>query len=99
MCVQYGIPKELDEESASQFYINPLTVRGMFDVLDIPRGEWLIQSAAGSVLGRQVIQMAKHFGVQTINVVRREEQKQELLEVGCAPAQSSDHVTLCLTTG
>ena len=59
-----------------------MTVRGMLDVLDIPRGEWLLQSAAGSVLGRQVIQMAKHFGIRTINVVRREAQKEELLQLG-----------------
>ena len=59
-----------------------MTVRGMLDVLDIPRGEWLLQSAAGSVLGRMAIQMARHYGIRTINVVRREEQKDELLQVG-----------------
>ena len=56
--------------------------RGLFDVLDIPKGEFLLQSAAGSVLGRQIIQFAKHYGIRTINVVRREEQKKELLDLG-----------------
>ena len=63
-------------------YVNPMTVRGFFDVLKVPKDEYLLQSAAGSVLGRMVIQMAKHFDVKTINVVRREEQKEELLHVG-----------------
>ena len=82
ICMQVEIPKELDDEVASQFYINPMTVRGIFDSLNVPKGEWLLQSAAGSVLGRQVIQMAKHYGIKTVNVVRREEQKQELLDIG-----------------
>ena len=37
-----------------QFYVNPCTAAGMLDVLKVPKGEWLLQSAAGSVLGRQV---------------------------------------------
>lgn len=59
-----------------------MTARGFLDTLDIPKGQWLLQSAAGSVLGRLVVQMAKHFGVRTINVIRRESQKKELLELG-----------------
>ena len=76
------VAQGLSEESACQFWGNPMTARGFFDTLNIPQGEWLLQSAAGSVLGRLVIQMAIHFGVKTINVVRRAEQKQELLETG-----------------
>ena len=41
-----------------------------------------IQTAAGSVLGRMVIALAKRSGVKTINVVRRSAQKQELLDIG-----------------
>ena len=43
-----------------------------------------LQTAAGSVLGRMVIALAKRSGVKTINVVRRSAQKQELLDIGCA---------------
>ena len=42
------------EPSLMQFYVNPCTAAGMLDVLQVPKGEWLLQSAAGSVLGRQV---------------------------------------------
>ena len=43
---------------------------------------WHAQTAAGSVLGRMVIALAKQRGVKTINVVRRSGQKQELLDLG-----------------
>lgn len=41
----------------AQFWINPVTVVGMLDVLAVPKGEYLLQTAAGSVLGRQMIQV------------------------------------------
>lgn len=58
------------------------TVYGFLEVLRIPPGEYLLQSAAGSVLGRQLIALAKHRGIRTIDLVRRPEQKQELLDLG-----------------
>ena len=48
----------------------------------VPAGEYLLQGAVGSTLGRQLIAMAKERGVKLINVVRRKEQVQELLDIG-----------------
>ncbi len=44
------------------------------------------QTAAGSVLGRLVIALAAARGVRTANLVRRAEQREELLALGRAPA-------------
>ena len=52
--------------------------------LFLPQGKYLLQGAAASVLGRQLVQYAKHVGVKTINVVRRSEHIQELKDLGCA---------------
>ena len=51
-------------------------------VLRVPPGAWLLQTAAGSALGRMVIRLGRRFGFRTINVVRRREQAQELLREG-----------------
>lgn len=64
--------------------VNPATVLAFFDMMKIPAGEFLIQSAANSSLGKQVIALAKHKNVKTINVVRRAQAKEELLKLGCA---------------
>lgn len=50
--------------------------------LDTQPGEWLLQTAAGSTLGRVVLQLAKLRGFKTINVVRRREQVEELKSLG-----------------
>lgn len=78
----WPVPDTISDEAAAQFVINPWAVFGMLSDLQVPKGEYVLQTAAGSVLGRLVIQLAKHWGIKTINVVRRAEQKQELLALG-----------------
>ena len=66
------IPDGISDEQAAMFFVNPATAWVMsHDVLKIPRGSWLLQSAAGSSLGRMLIRLSQHEGFQTINVVRR----------------------------
>ncbi|KAH9564287.1 hypothetical protein CY35_04G017700 [Sphagnum magellanicum] len=58
------IPDSVSDESASQFFGNPWTVYSMIQILQVPKGEYVIQSAAASVLGRMFIQLAKHKGIK-----------------------------------
>ena len=43
-----------------------MTTVGMLRRLDVPKGEWIIQTAAGSSVGRMVISVAKHKGVSLL---------------------------------
>ena len=72
----------LSDEVAAQFYVNPPTALGLLKVLGAPQGKWVLQTAAASVLGRMLIQLAKHQGVRTINVVRRRGAVEELKALG-----------------
>ncbi|CAI6012961.1 unnamed protein product [Closterium sp. NIES-65] len=47
-----------------------------------PPGEYLLQTQAGSTLGRMLIQVARARGIRTINVVRRAAQAAELKALG-----------------
>jgi NADPH:quinone reductase-like Zn-dependent oxidoreductase len=76
------VPDSVPDESAAQFLVNPVTVVGMLEELDAPAGEYILQSAAGSTLGRQLITVAKKRGLKTINLVRRPEQAAELKALG-----------------
>ena len=64
--------------------INPMTVYGMLHESNIPKGEYLLQTAATSVLARQMVDLAKHYGIKTINIVRRKEAVDELTQNGWA---------------
>lgn len=79
----YPIPDDIPDEQVASLMINPATAILMVrHVLAVPRGEWLLQSAANSELGRMIIKLAKRDGIRTINVVRRPEAVQELNELG-----------------
>ncbi|KAL2915894.1 hypothetical protein HK105_204596 [Polyrhizophydium stewartii] len=76
------VPDNVSDESAAQLIVNPVTVVLMLKELKIPKGEFLLQSAAGSTLGRQVIQVTAAQGIKTINLVRRSAQIDELKALG-----------------
>ncbi|KAL0053804.1 hypothetical protein WJX82_010988 [Trebouxia sp. C0006] len=84
------VPESLTDQTAAQIFINPMTVYGMLREQNIPKGEFLLQTAATSVLGRQMISLAKHYGVQTINVVRRKEAVDELKSIGAEHVINSE---------
>jgi len=63
--------------------INPPTAYLMLhNFVDLEEGDWVIQNAANSAVGRYLIQFAHNMGVKTINVVRRAELKEELKAIG-----------------
>jgi NADPH:quinone reductase-like Zn-dependent oxidoreductase len=79
----FPVPDDLPDEQAATMVVNPATAVLMVrHVLAVPRGEWLLQSAAASELGRMIIRLGKHDGIRTINVVRRREAVAELKRLG-----------------
>jgi NADPH2:quinone reductase len=81
------ISSALSTEQAATFFVNPATGWVMTrEVLRVPPGQWLVQTAAGSALGRMVIRLGRETGFRTFNIVRREAQAEELRRLG------ADHV-------
>jgi NADPH:quinone reductase len=71
------------DEQAAAFFVNPASALLMTRyILRVPEGEWLLQTAAGSALGRMVIRLGRQYGFRTINVVRRRDQAEDLLRAG-----------------
>jgi NADPH:quinone reductase-like Zn-dependent oxidoreductase len=76
-------PSDIPDEQVASAFVNPATVLAMVrHVLQVPRGGWLLQSAAGSTLGRMIIKLGRHDGFKTLNVVRRREAIDELKVLG-----------------
>ncbi|MFG2306913.1 zinc-dependent alcohol dehydrogenase family protein [Actinacidiphila glaucinigra] len=77
------VPEHLSDSDACQLAVNPLTALLLVTrELDVQPGEWLLQTAAGSTVGRLVIQLARHLGIRTINVVRRRDAVEEIKALG-----------------
>jgi trans-2-enoyl-CoA reductase len=77
------VPGGIGPAQAAMLKINPLTAwRLLHDYVDLEKGDWLIQNAANSAAGRDVIQIARELGYKTVNVVRRAELVSELMAEG-----------------
>jgi len=81
------IRKEIDLISGAQLLINPPTAYCMLKFYeDLKPGDFIIQNAANSGVGRAVIQLARAFGLKSINLVRDrsdiEELRKELKSIG-----------------
>jgi trans-2-enoyl-CoA reductase len=77
------VPPEIEPAQAAMLKINPLTAwRLLHDYVDLAKGDWLIQNAANSAVGRAVIAIARDLGFKTVNVVRRAELLDELRAEG-----------------
>ncbi len=78
---------DLPDDQASQLIVNPLTAWLMaIEELKLEPGQWLIQTASGSAVGRCLIQLGKLRGFKTLCLVRNPEQIMELLALGADAA-------------
>ncbi len=79
----WKVPEGIATEQAAMLRINPATaLRMLRDFVELKKGDWILQNAANSAVGRAVIQLAREFGWRTVNVVRRAELVDELEAAG-----------------
>jgi len=77
------LPDAVRDEVGAQALANPVTAWALlYDQLPLRHGDWLLQTAAASTLGKLVAALARRRGVRTVNVVRRRDQAQAVLDAG-----------------
>jgi trans-2-enoyl-CoA reductase len=86
VCPAHGViavPEGIDPVQAAMLKINPATAwRILHDFVELKPGDWVIQNAANSGVGRATIQIAKELGLRTVNIVRRDALIPELEALG-----------------
>jgi NADPH:quinone reductase-like Zn-dependent oxidoreductase len=77
------VPDGVSDDDAAQALVNPVAAWAM-TILEhrLNPGDWVAQTAAGSTVGRLVLQLAKSEGFRTINIVRRSAQVPEIKQLG-----------------
>jgi NADPH:quinone reductase-like Zn-dependent oxidoreductase len=79
----FALPGSADPRQLSMLSINPPTAALLLsEYVDLKPGEWVIQNAGNSGVGRSVIAVAKSRGLRTVSVVRRPELIDELRDQG-----------------
>jgi NADPH:quinone reductase-like Zn-dependent oxidoreductase/predicted SnoaL-like aldol condensation-catalyzing enzyme len=79
----FALPADVDPQQLAMLTINPPTAGLLLsEFVDLAPGDWVVQNAANSGVGRAVIAFAKARGFKTINLVRRTELIDELKALG-----------------
>ena len=79
----FALPVDVDPQQLAMLTINPPTAGLLLsEFVDLAPGDWVVQNAANSGVGRAVIAFAKARGFKTINLVRRTELIDELKALG-----------------
>ncbi len=88
------ISDSLSDDQAATFFVNPATAWIMTqEILKIPKGGWLLQTAAGSSLGHMIARLGRHLGFKTLNVVRRDVYRESLEKAGANAVVVFDSAT------
>ncbi len=79
----HKVPSGLDLRQLAVLKVNAASAWLLLnETVPLKRGDWIIQSAPLSSVGRAVIQLCRHLGFRTVNVVRREDAVPEVKGVG-----------------
>jgi NADPH:quinone reductase-like Zn-dependent oxidoreductase len=85
----FKLPPGIDPLQAAMLKVNPATAwRLLHGVEAAQKGDWIVQNAGNSAVGRCVIQLARDLGIRTVSLVRRAGLLEELRALG------ADHVFL-----
>jgi NADPH:quinone reductase-like Zn-dependent oxidoreductase len=79
----FKLPPEIDPLQAAMLKVNPATAWQLLLGIEAAKpGDWIVQNAGNSAVGRCVIQLARELGILTISFVRRSELLEELRQLG-----------------
>jgi mitochondrial enoyl-[acyl-carrier protein] reductase / trans-2-enoyl-CoA reductase len=85
------VPHNIDPLQLAMLKVNPATaLRLLTGFRKLSPGNWIVQNAANSGVGRCVIQLAREVGIQTINFVRDISLIEELEYLGAGAVFSDD---------
>jgi NADPH:quinone reductase-like Zn-dependent oxidoreductase len=90
-----SIPDSIDDFTASQMYINPITAWVTCnEVLKLKANDVLLVNAGGSSIGHIFAQLSKILGFRLIAVTRNDKYKEDLLHLGASYVIDTSNVSL-----
>ncbi|EFH88245.1 zinc-dependent alcohol dehydrogenase family protein [Ktedonobacter racemifer] len=79
----FALPPEADPQQLSMLRINPPTASLLLsEYVALSPGDWVLQNAGNSGVGRWVITFARERGLKTVSVIRRQELIDDLIAAG-----------------
>jgi trans-2-enoyl-CoA reductase len=87
----FRLPQGIDPLQAAMLKVNPATAwRLLHGFESLEQGDWIVQNAGNSAVGRCVIQLARDLGIRTVSFVRRADLIDELKQLGADEVLTDD---------
>jgi len=80
LCITLNDETSFDQ--GSSFFVNPLTVIMFMEMIEQGKHKSVVQNAAASALGKMLLRCCLNKNIPLINIVRRQEQAEELIRLG-----------------
>ena len=87
------LPRDISLEQGSMMLVNPMTVMAFILMAREGSHQAMVNNAAASSLGKMLIRMCQLKSIPLINIVRKEEQIEELKQVGATYVLNSSSST------
>ncbi len=84
------IQKHISLQEAACMLVNPFTAWALMQIARQNGHQAILQSAAASALGQMIIKLGQHLSIETINIVRRDEQIEMLRKLGAKHVLNSN---------
>lgn len=78
----FAIPDSIKDEMAAQLIAMPLSALMLLEYVNLQYGQWVIHNAANGAVGKTLAILAAGRGINTINIVRSDEAKEQLENAG-----------------
>ena len=89
------LPESIDLQQAAMLKVNLASAYLMLtNFRKLSNGNWIIQNASNSAVGKNIIYLSKSLGLKTINLVRRDNVIDELLDIGADIVINSDDINV-----
>ena len=89
-CLQY--PDDVTPAEGASWFVNPMTAQGMIETMRMEDHKALVHTAAASNLGQMLNKICLTDDIALVNIVRRDEQKALLHELGAKHVVNSSSV-------
>ena len=90
-----ALPDSISDQQGAMFFVNPMTAWVITrKVLAVPKGGWLLLTAAGSALGKYVVRLAQRYGFKTLCVVRSGHNSDTIQSLGADVVVETDRQDL-----
>ncbi len=83
------LPKACDPIQGAMMLVNPMTALALIRMAEEEKHKAVVNNAAASALGKMLIKLAVHRHIPLINIVRKQAQVDELLELGAVHVLNS----------